>query len=98
ISNQYWNITPYRNIPIAQIQIKSIYTDNDCIRSFNGNLKFSTSGCNQDFYGFFFVYGGYKDLCIAANLNMSQILIPSIYFSPTINYTNGNFNNYNIAD
>ncbi|CAF1504370.1 unnamed protein product [Rotaria sp. Silwood1] len=98
ISNQYWNITPYRNIPIAQIQIKSIYTDNDCIRSFNGNLKFSTSGCNQDFYGFFFVYGGYKDLCIAANLNMSQIFIPSIYFSPTINYTNGNFNNYNIAD
>ncbi|CAF2607993.1 unnamed protein product [Rotaria sp. Silwood2] len=98
LSNQYWNISQYRNIPISSIQVKSIYSDNDCIRSFNYNFKFSTSGCNQDFYGFFFVYGGYKDLCIAANQNMSQVSIPSIYFSPTINYTNGSLYNFKIAD
>ncbi|CAF0935246.1 unnamed protein product [Rotaria sordida] len=98
ISNQYWNIIQYRDMTIGTTQMTSIYTDNECIRSFNCNFKFSTNGCNQDFYGFFFVYGGYKDLCIAAKQNLSQISIPSIYFSPTINYTNGSFYSFKIAD
>jgi hypothetical protein len=97
VSNQYWGISQYRNLSFAQTQLTAVYTDAYCIRSFNTNFKFS-SGCTQDFYGFFFVYGGYKDECIAAVRNISQVLIPTIYYCPTANYTNGNLSYYNIAD
>jgi hypothetical protein len=97
ISNQYWSISQYRNTSIGQTQMTSVYTDNNCVRSFNTNFKFST-GCSQDFYGFFFIYGGYKDTCIAAVRNMSQVLIPTIYYAPTSTYTNGNLNYFNIAN
>jgi len=98
VSNQYWGISQYKGTTFAQTQMESVYTDNDCIRTFNCNFKFSTSGCTEDFYGFFFVYGGYKDLCIAAVRNISQLSIPSIYYSPTTAYTNGSFNYFYIAD
>jgi len=97
VSNQYWGISQYQNLSIAQTQFTAVYTDAYCVRSFNTNFKFS-NGCTQDFYGFFFVYGGYKDECIAAVRNISQILIPTIYYCPTANYTNGNLSYYNIAD
>jgi len=95
--NQYWGISQYVNSTQGQTQMEAIYIDTSCIRSFNCNFKFAT-GCTQDFHGFFFVHGGYNDTCIAAVRNASMIPIPSIYYSPTKNNTNGNLNYYNIAD
>ena len=97
LSNQYWGISQYRNSSVGQTQMTSVYTDNYCTRSFNINFKLST-GCSQDFYGFVFVYGGYKDTCIAAVQNMSQVSIPTIFYSPTSTYTNGNLSDFKIAD
>jgi hypothetical protein len=97
VSNQFWGISQYQNSSIGQTQIISVYTDSYCTRSFNVNFKFA-NGCSQDFYGFLFVYGGYKDTCIAAVRNMSQLLIPTIFYSPTSAYTNGNLNYFNVAD
>lgn len=98
LSTQYWQILSNPTSLVSQTQIKSVYSDSDCIRSFNCNSKFSTSGCTHDFYGFFFVNGGYKDACIAATKNMSQIALPSIYYSPTTSYTNGDFSYFQVAD
>ncbi|UJR26678.1 hypothetical protein I4U23_007995 [Adineta vaga] len=98
ISNQYWSISQYSSTSIGQTQMTSIYQDNDCIRSLNCNFKYSNSGCTLDFYGYFFIYGGYKDLCIAAVRNISKVSVPSIFYSPTINYTNGKLDYFNISD
>ncbi len=98
ISNQYWAISQFQNSTEGQTQMKSIYTDSNSIRSFNCNFKLSTNGCSGDFYGFFFVYGGYRDLCIAAVRNISEVSIPSIFISPTTYFTNGNLGYYNISD
>jgi hypothetical protein len=96
-SNQYWSISAYRNDQIGQTQMTSVYTDTSCIRSFNCNFK-ASAACSSDFYGLFFVYGGYQDACIAAVRNMSQVLLPSIYYSPTTAFTNGNLSYFNVAD
>ncbi|CAF0731621.1 unnamed protein product [Adineta ricciae] len=98
ISNQYWSLPQYINTTIAQSQMIPVYMDSDCIRSLNCNFKYSSSGCTQDFYGYFFIHGGYKDSCIAAVRNVSQVPIPSIFYSITKDYTNGNINNYNISN
>ncbi|CAF3748339.1 unnamed protein product [Adineta steineri] len=98
ISSQFWGIAQYQSTSIGQSQMIPLYTDSDCIRSFNCNFKYSTSGCTQDFYGFFFIYGGYRDLCIAAVRNISQVPVPSIFYCPTTAYTNGNLNYFNISN
>lgn len=98
ISTQQWAISQYKNTTPGQTYMKSVYTDSDCIRSFNCNFKYSTSGCTNDFYGFFFFYGGYRDLCISAVRNASQISLPSIYYTLTTAYANGNLNYFNVAD
>ncbi|CAF3397666.1 unnamed protein product [Rotaria socialis] len=98
LSNQYWNLTQYSSTVAGQTQMKSIYTDSDCIRSFNFNLKYSTSRCTQDFYGFFFVDGGYKDLCTASSAGTTSASVPTIYYSPTTYSTNGSLSDYHIAD
>jgi len=97
VSNQYWTISQFTNTTEGQTQMKAIYTDINCIRSFNCNFKLAT-GCTEDFYGFFFVHGGYNDTCIAAIRNTSMISIPSIYYCPTTAYSNGNLTYFNIAD
>jgi hypothetical protein len=97
ISNQYWGISQYKTSAIGQAQMKAVYTDNYCTRSFNCNFK-SANGCTQDFTGFFFLYGGYADTCIAAVRNISQVAVPTIYYCPTTTYTNGNLSYFNIAD
>jgi hypothetical protein len=78
--------------------VTAIYTDSDCIRSFNCNYKPVPSGCTQDFYGFFFVHGGYHDACVADVRNVSQIPLPCIYYAPTAANTNGSLSYFNIAD
>ncbi|CAF1936029.1 unnamed protein product, partial [Rotaria magnacalcarata] len=98
LSNQYWNLTQYESTVAGQTQMKSIYADSDCIRSFNFNLKYSTSGCTQDFYGFFFVDDGYKDLCITSPAITTSTSVPKIYYSPTKYSTNGSLSDYRIAD
>ena len=98
ISNRYWSISLYRNTSQGQAQMKSIYNDVDCIRSFNANFKYSPNDCSIDFYGFFFLYGGFPDQCIAAVRNISAVPIPSIFYDPRSNLTLGNLNYYNIAD
>ena len=98
ISRQYWNIYLSPSTMNSQLQMKATYTDDFSIRSFNANFK-STTGCAQDFYGFFFVYGGFRDVCLAAAVrNSSQLVIPTIFYSPTMTATNGNLSDYFIAD
>ena len=96
ISAQSWVLGNYRNRTEGQ-QMQAVYTDSTCTRSFNGNFKYPNT-CAGDFYGFFFVYGGYYDSCIAAVRNISQLPVPSIFYDPISAFTNGNLNYYNLAD
>ena len=100
VSNQYWSIAMYRNTTVGQAQMKSIYTDADCTRSFNCNFKYSTNGCTYDFKGYFFLYDGYQDRCIAAVRNISQVPVPSIFYSPASNLTAGagSLDYFSVAD
>lgn len=98
ISNQFWNSTQFKTTLATTPLMTAVYSDSDCIRSFNCNFKYSTSGCGQDFTGFFFVYGGYGDLCVMSASHNSQIAVPTIYFSPTKTFTNGSLSNFLVAD
>lgn len=102
ISTQFWSILSYRDTNIGQTQMKSIYQDSDSTRSFNCNFKTSSTStssnsCSMDFFGFFFVYGGFRDQCISAVRNISQLPIPTLFYSPTRNYTMGNLNQFSQA-
>jgi hypothetical protein len=98
ISTAYWPVLQYRTTQEGLLQMKAVYTDSDCTRLFNVNYKGSTSGCSPDFYGYLFVYGGYKDSCIAAVRNMSTVAVPTIFYSPSTTITNGNLSYFAIAD
>lgn len=98
ISRQYWNINLNPGSTSNQIPMKAIYTDDFSIRSFNANSK-STNGCAQDFSGFFFLHGGFRDVCLSTAMgNSSQLVIPTIFYSRTSTVTNGSLNDYYIAD
>ena len=96
IAARSWLIGNYRNDTAGQ-QLQAVYTDSKCTRSFNCNFK-SANTCTGDFYGFFFIYGGYYDSCIAAVRNISQLPVPSIFYSPNSAFTYGNLDYYKLAD
>ena len=96
ISARIWVVEDYRNRSEGQ-QLQAVYTDTTCTRSFNCNFKYPNT-CSSDFYGFFFVYGGYFDSCIAAVRNISQVPVPSIFYDPNSAFTNGNLTYYKLAD
>jgi hypothetical protein len=98
VSTRYWSILQYQSTSTAQIQMKSVYIDSDCTRSFNANYKSASSHCAVDFYGYFFVNGGYSDVCLAAVTNAPTARVPSVFYSPATTYTPGNFSAYRIAD
>ena len=97
VSSEYWTISNYKNTNEGQEQLIYVFTDSYCIRSFNANFKFTT-GCDKDFYGFYFVRGGYKDTCLAAVRNISKLALPTIYYTATTDYTSGSLDYYSIAD
>ena len=97
VSNQFWSILQYQGTAVGDTYIKAIYQDANCTRSFNSNFKYSSTSCAMDFYGYFFVYGGFRDQCIGAVRTLSQVPIPSIFYSPTENYTSGSLNQFSQA-
>jgi hypothetical protein len=97
-STGIWIGLQHQNTSYAVAQMKPVYVDNVCTRSFNANFKSTTDNCDGDFNGYFFVYGGYKDSCIAAARNLPTVYIPSVFYSPTANSTTGSLNSYMVAD
>ena len=97
-SSQYWDLSSYMNASMDPEQMKAIYSDSTCTRSFNTNYK-SPNQCDVDFYGYYFMYGGeYTDSCIAAVRNITTVAKPTIFYSPLTTYTSGNLDYYRIAD
>lgn len=97
-STQFWPIASYRTTSQGLAQMIAVYTDSTSTRAFNTNFK-SENSCSNDFYGFFFTYGGYSDTCIAAAVSsMSTVAVPTIFYSPTSGFTNGSLSSYRIAD